>query len=102
MGFLTYESADIMVMFSDLTEKGIKYGEDNFDEPEHIAALRLIIDRYNQSGKRNVDTKAVGIDSKDVQILVEKGYIRIVSQYFNNNYSVKPIAKAFEFERNEM
>lgn len=34
------------MVISNLTGKGIKYGEENFDEPSYIMLLKEIVDKY--------------------------------------------------------
>lgn len=76
LGYLQYQSSDLFeIVISNLTGKGIKYGEDNFDEPTYIALLRDIVSKY----KRNISP--VYFDehkyeqSDDFAVLKAKGFI---------------------------
>lgn len=90
LGFLKCNWADNMVFFSTLTEKGIKYGENYFDEPTYIQLLRLIIDIYTSRKAPVPSDRLTDYSSDDVAILKSKGFIVETSKYLNGKYNVKP------------
>lgn len=92
LGFLKCFSADDMVYFSNLTSNGIKYCEDNFDEPEYIQLLREIVNEYNlyKTPITSAKIKNYSTYSSDsMSILKSKGFIN-VKQYSYEIFSVKP------------
>ena len=89
LGFLKCNWADNMVFFSSLTEKGIKYGEDNFDEPTYIILLREIIKQYNSRKAYVPSDRFENFSSDDFSVLKSKGFIDM-TKYLNGNFIVKP------------
>lgn len=80
---------DNIVYQSKLTDKGIKYGEDNFDEPSYILLLREIIKQYNSRGASVPSDRFKNYSSSDFSVLKSKGFIN-TTVYLNGNFVVKP------------
>lgn len=100
-GFLDYKDKKMFEAII-LTEKGIKYGEDNFYEPSFITALRIIFFTYYDIIKREIMIKKdLGISSYDIDILKDHQYIQVIEYCTNGDYVIKLTAKAFEFGRKE-
>ena len=78
-----------MVFFSYLTEKGIKYGEDNFDEPTYIILLREIIKQYNLRRAYVPSDRFKDFSSDDFSVLKSEGFIDVTT-YLNGDFVVKP------------
>lgn len=96
MDFLNYK-ADKTIISIALTEKGIKYGEDNFDEPSYITALRIIFFTYYNIEKEILIRKGLGISGYDIDILKDKQYIQVIRHLTNGDYIIRLTARAFEF-----
>ena len=88
-GLLKCDWADNMVFFSYLTEKGIKYGEDNFDEPTYIILLREIIKQYNLRRAYVPSDRFKDFSSDDFSVLKSEGFIDVTT-YLNGDFVVKP------------
>lgn len=103
--YINCSYADNMVYNSFLNVTGIKYCEDNFDEPSYMFELRKIISKYHENGNRNnLSTYGLDISKEDLEILESKEYIQIMSRYkngFERQFSFKLLPKAFEFEKTE-
>ncbi len=90
IGYLKYESSDMFEMvISNLTGKGIKYGEENFDEPTYILLLREIIKKCDL--KKNIVSSAGFNDfpPEDFTILKAKGFIE-VTKYISTSMFIRP------------
>lgn len=103
MGYLNYEVTDTMVFSIVLTEKGIKYGKDNFDESAHITALRIILSEYNPRRCEDVYVGGFmhccdGVSKSDISILKDMLYIKVISESPDDLFCVRPTAKALELE----
>lgn len=89
-GYVKYDSDDMFkIVFSNLTGKGIKYGEDNFDEPTYILLLREIIKHYNSRKAPVPSDRFQNFSSNDFSVLKTKGFVDI-TKYLNGNFTVKP------------
>ena len=77
------------MVISNLTGKGIKYGEENFDEPTYILLLREIIKKCDL--KKNIVSSAVFNDfpPEDFTILKAKGFIE-VTKYISTSMFIRP------------
>lgn len=82
--------ADNIVLISFLTEKGIKYGEENFDEPTYIQLLREIVEIYASRKAPIPNERFNNYQNSDFSILKTKGYIVETSKYLNGHFLVKP------------
>lgn len=105
MGYLNYEVADTKVFFSDLTEKGIKYGKDNFNESAHITALRIILRGYDKKSCEDVHIGGClqlcrGVTKSDIRILEDDFYIKVIDESSDGLYCVRPTERALELEFN--
>ena len=92
IGYLEYESSDMFeIVISNLTGKGIKYGEENFDEPSYIMLLKEIVDKYtSRKGPIHSDSLA-GYPISDFSILKSEGLIIETSKYLKGGkFAVKP------------
>lgn len=89
-GYIKYDSDDLFEMvISCLTNKGIKYGEDNFDEPTYIVLLRDIVKKYNCNRSPVYFYKNQKEKTNDFAILKAKGLIKETT-YINGDSSIKP------------
>lgn len=90
LGYLKYDSDDnFNMVFGKLTDKGIKYGEDNFCEPTYIILLREIIKQYNLRKAHVPSDRFENFSSDDFSVLKSKGFIDM-TKYLNGNFVVKP------------
>lgn len=98
IGYLEYESSDMFeIVISNLTGKGIKYGEENFDEPSYIMLLKEIVDKYtSRKGPIHSDSLA-GYPISDFSILKSEGLIIETSKYLKGGkFAVKPTDRGIE------
>lgn len=89
-GYLEYQASDMFEMVnSSLTGKGIKYGEDNFDEPTYIILLREIIKKCDSHNAIVSSQSFNNFSPEDFSILKAKGYID-VPKSLSKSFFVRP------------
>lgn len=97
LGYVTYDSDDNFYVFiGKLTDKAIKYGEDNFDEPTYIKQLREIVEFYKKNKTPiYLSEYQKGHLSDDLDILKYGDYI-YETTYINGDSEFTPTNKGIK------
>lgn len=91
-GYVEIRKATGMVEYCNLLDKGIKYGEDHFDEPSHIELLKNIIRQCDINKAMITSNNIENYSEEDIAILVSDDLI-ILDRYIDGSFSVCPTDK---------